>query len=70
VKLPRSLFRPVDFPAAVRQDVMIQDRRVDLSVKTHALSITPVAVWYGADVHTLIEPEATAVPKAAASPAR
>ena len=32
VKLPRSLFRPVDFPAAVRQDVTIEDRRVDLAV--------------------------------------
>jgi hypothetical protein len=65
VKLPRSLFRPVDFPAAVRQDVMIQDRRVDLAVQTRALRITPVAVWYGADVHTRIQPEAAAAPSAA-----
>jgi hypothetical protein len=70
VKLPRSLFRPVDFPAAVRQDVTIQDRRVDLVVQTHALRITPVAVWYGADVHTRIQPEATAAPSAAPSPAQ
>ena len=27
VKLPRSLFRPVDFPAAVRQDVIVEDRQ-------------------------------------------
>ena len=65
VKLPRSLFRPVDFPAAVRQDVMIEDRRVDLAVQTRALRITPVAVWYGADVHTRIQPEAAAAPSAA-----
>jgi hypothetical protein len=50
----------VDFPAAVRQDVMIEDRRVDLAVQTRALRITPVAVWYGADVHTRIQPEAAA----------
>lgn len=59
VKLPRSLFRPVDFPAAVREEVTIEDRRVDLAVKTHGLAITPIAVWYAADVSTRIEPEAT-----------
>ena len=71
VKLPRSLFRPVDFPAAVQQDVMIQDRRVDLAVQTHALRITPAAVWYAADVHTRIQPESpggSAAPSAAPSP--
>ena len=58
------------YAAAVREDVTIQDRRVDLVVKTHALNITPVAVWFGADVRTRIEPEATAAPRAPASPAR
>jgi len=70
VKLPRSLFRPVDFPAAVRQDVMIQDRRVDLAVQTRALHITPVAVWYGADVHTRIQAEAGATPSASIPPVK
>jgi len=73
VKLPPSLFRPVDFPAAVQQDVMIQDRRVDLAVQTHALRITPTAVWYAADVHTRIQPESpggSAAPSAAPSPAQ
>ncbi len=55
VKLPRSLFRPVDFPAAVREEVTIEDRRVHLAVKTRGLAVTPVAVWYGADVHTRID---------------
>lgn len=54
VKLPRSLFRPVDFPAGVRQEVTIEDHRVDLAVKTRALAITPVAIWYGAEVRTRI----------------
>ena len=66
VKLPRSLFRPVDFPAAVREDVLIEDRRVDLAVQTHALRITPVAVWYGADVHTRIAAEGATRPSAGA----
>jgi hypothetical protein len=70
VKLPRSLFRPVDFPAAVRQDVAIEDHRVDLAVKTRALAITPVAAWFGADVRTRIASEATTAPAAAPSPAR
>jgi hypothetical protein len=70
VKLPRSLFRPVDFPAAVRQDVAIEDHRVDLAVKTRALAITPVAVWFGADVRTRIAAGATSTPAAAESPAR
>ena len=70
VKLPRSLFRPVDFPAAVRQDVTIGDRRIDLAVQTRALRITPVAVWYGADVHTRIGPEGSAAPSTPPSAAR
>jgi hypothetical protein len=69
VKLPRSLFRPVDFPAAVSEHVTIQDRRVDLAVTTHALKVTPVAVWYGADVRTRIEPEPAPASRATASPA-
>jgi hypothetical protein len=54
VKLPRSLFRPVDFPAGIRQQVTIEDHQVDLDVRTHALAMTPVAVWFGADVQTRV----------------
>ena len=50
VKLPRSLFRPVDLPAAVREVVTIEDRKVDFSVHTRGLAVTPTAVWYSADV--------------------
>ena len=56
VKLPSKIFRAVDFPAAVRQEVALEDRRVALEVKTHALAITPAAVWYGADLRTRLEP--------------
>jgi len=68
VALPRSIFRTVDFPAAVREDVTIEDTRVDLAVRTHGLAITPVAVWYAADVRTRLQP--TATPSPAAEPSR
>jgi len=67
ITLPRSIFRTVDFPAAVRQDVAIEDKRVDLAVRTHGLAITPAAVWYAADVRTRIEANATPSPSASAS---
>jgi hypothetical protein len=57
VKLPRSLFRPVDFPASVRQEVTVQDRHVDLAVETRGLAVTPVAVWFAANVRTRISAE-------------
>ena len=57
VKLPRSLFRPVDFPASVRQEVTVEDRHVDLAVETRGLAVTPVAIWFAANVRTRIAPE-------------
>jgi hypothetical protein len=60
VKLPRSLFRPVDFPASVRQEVTVEDRRVDLAVETRGLAVTPVAVWFAANVRTRVSPESPA----------
>ncbi len=50
VTLPASLFRAVDLPAGVRREIEFEDRKVDLSVDTRALRITPDAIWYGADV--------------------
>ena len=62
LKLPRSLFRPIDFPASVRQSATIEDRRVDLAVATRELKVTPEAVWYAVDVHTRIEGSAPPPP--------
>jgi len=62
LKLPRSLFRPIDFPASVRESATIEDRRVDLAVRTRGLKVTPGAVWYGADVRTRIEGSASPPP--------
>jgi hypothetical protein len=64
IKLPRSLFRAVDFPAAVRQAVTIQDHRVELGVKTRELTVSPTAVWYSADVRTHIEGSSAPAPGA------
>jgi hypothetical protein len=61
VKLPRSLFRPVDFPASVRQEVTVEDRRVDLAVETRGLAVTPAAVWFAANVRTRFAPPSPAV---------
>jgi hypothetical protein len=55
VGLPRSLFRPVDFPAAVRESAEVEGRRVELRVAPAALRVTPDAVWYGAAVSTAVE---------------
>jgi hypothetical protein len=67
LKLPRSLFRPIDFPASVRESATIEDRQVDLAVRTRELKVTPQAVWYGADVRTRIG--ASASPSPTATPA-
>jgi hypothetical protein len=70
VKLPRSLFRPVDFPASVRQEVTVEDRHVDLAVEARGLAVTPAAVWFAANVRTRIGPHPPSVsPPASPSPA-
>ena len=56
VKLPTSLFRPLDLPASVREAVTIEDHRVDLAVRTLGVQITPAAVWYAAEVRSRIDP--------------
>jgi len=52
VPLPRSLFRAVDLPAGIRQSVSVEDRQVDLSVRTEELRVTGEAVWYAASVRS------------------
>jgi hypothetical protein len=52
VSLPRSLFRPVDLPAGVRQSVTVEDQQVDLTVRTEDLRVTEQAVWYAASVRS------------------
>lgn len=56
IALPRSLFRPVDLPAGVRQSVSVEDTQVDLSVRTEALRVTGEAVWYTASVRSRSRP--------------
>jgi hypothetical protein len=54
VALPESLFRPVDLPAGVRQSVSVEDRQVDLDVRTEDLRVTDQAVWYAASVRSRV----------------
>jgi hypothetical protein len=56
IALPRSLFRPVDLPAGIRQSVSVEDRQVDLSVRTEELRVTSEAVWYTASVRSRSAP--------------
>lgn len=50
VKLPRSLFRTVELPARLSREVAVEDRRVQLTVRTNDLRVTPDAFWYSAAV--------------------
>jgi hypothetical protein len=52
VKLPRSLFRSVELPARLTQEVVVEDRRVELEVRTNDLRVTPRAFWYSAAVRS------------------
>jgi hypothetical protein len=52
VKLPRSLFRTVFLPARLSREVAVEDRRVELEVRTNDLRVTPRAFWYSAAVRS------------------
>ena len=52
VKLPRSLFRTVELPARLTREVAVEDRRVELEVRTNDLRVTPRAFWYSAVVRS------------------
>ena len=56
IPLPRSLFRPVELAAGVRQSVEVEDAQVDLTVKTDELRVTSDAVWYAASVRSRLRP--------------
>lgn len=50
LRLPRTLFRPVELPASLRQSVQVEEHAVDLSVKPNALKVTPEALWLSASI--------------------
>jgi hypothetical protein len=52
VKLPRSLFRTVELPAHLTQEVTVEGQRVELEVRTNDLRVTPRAFWYSAAVRS------------------
>jgi hypothetical protein len=51
VKLPDSLFRPVRFPGALQQSVVIEDRPAALSVRANKLRVTRDTLWANVDMH-------------------
>jgi hypothetical protein len=58
VRLPRSLFRPVDLPASVGGSVTLWDREVDLMLATEGLEVTAEAVRYRARITAREPPQA------------
>jgi hypothetical protein len=52
VKLPKKMFRPVDFPISISRSVEVGDRRVELTAVPKTLRVTPEAFWYSAALTT------------------
>jgi hypothetical protein len=52
VKLPRSLFRTVKLPTRLSGEVTVEDKRVELEVRTNDVRVTPRAFWYSAAVRS------------------
>ncbi len=50
VKLPRRLFRPIRLPAGLEQSLSLGGRPFTLEVRPIGLVVTPLRLWYGADV--------------------
>ena len=50
VKLPRKLFPEVRLPVELEQSVDLEGRSLHVQVRPAGLSLTPMRLWYGADV--------------------
>lgn len=57
MRLPRSLFQPVDLPASVGGSVSLWGRAVDLTLATEDLEVTAEAVRYSARIRSHARPE-------------
>ncbi|MFN0150487.1 MAG: hypothetical protein ACKVU1_07240 [bacterium] len=55
VKLPRSIFRPVVFPASLVKSVKVGRSPVKLSIRPNALRVSPGTFWYSASFDTDID---------------
>jgi hypothetical protein len=62
VHLPDSLFRPIRLPAAVRSELRVGDREVELSILPRDLKLTSKMLWYGADLETRLAAEGPSAP--------
>jgi hypothetical protein len=50
VKLPPQLFREIRLPLAVRQSLELQGLSLTVNIKPVDVVVTPLRIWYGADV--------------------
>lgn len=50
VKLPQKLFREIRLPAGVHQALDLQGIELTVDVKPVGVVVTPLRIWYGADV--------------------
>jgi hypothetical protein len=50
IKLPKSLFRPVELPASLHSQVEVEGTQVDVEITPQLLKLTPDVLWYGAAV--------------------
>jgi hypothetical protein len=50
VRVPQRILKPMRFPAALRQSVVLDGRGYDLAIAPRGLEVTPGLLWYAADV--------------------
>lgn len=67
VTLPRKLFREVRLPVKMQPSVDLQGTAIRFEVRPAGLSLTPVRLWYGADVSLVGSPAAMPAPAQARS---
>jgi len=64
VKVPRTIFRPIRFPAGLQQSVSLEGREYALAVRPQGLRVAAGVLWYGADVSASAEPAPPPAPVA------
>ncbi len=65
VKVPRTIIKPLSFPAALQKEVAWEGRHSQLQVRPRTLELTRGFVWYSADVATEEMPAVSPAPSTA-----
>lgn len=50
VTVPSKIFKPIDLPAGLEQEVTVEGKTYALTLKPTQLKLTPDVLWYGSDV--------------------